>query len=580
MRTAKEDRLGAKGYSFYMGCLVVTVLIWPLYSYLFARFFQLDFWRALKLDSITYLPCLLFLFRGFVPGGLFPPGASPAQRIVYLAGFTYTTVIALKIVLFCLHLFKEGYIFQRYNHRQIGWTLFFLCLVSFLALNVWVNRTNLSGDEPHYMLITHSIVYDRDLNLTNNLLQKDYLSFYPAQMTSPLHGLPYSVHREGLSLVLAPAYFLGGLTGARAMMGLITATLVTLTYFVIYRVTVDVKISLLAALLMAFSVPIAIYSNQIYPDALGALVILVALSRMVASPLDTASASERGVGDVIIVALCISALPFLNVRYVPLALGLFLASLFWMRGHYSIKKCAALLVPLAIAAVGYLYSCYYMYGGLFSPVAFEAKGLRGYFQSFSLTNLSLSSLYLLFDQQGGLLFFSPIYCLAFLGVALGIRFYRRQSLLLLTIVGCYFLLYLVSCPSGGEGWSPPCRYLLTITPLLIIFVAFALKHCRGEFFQFVWWILGSIGFLIAFILTAIAHLRYPWTPGRNQILGLVGRLFHVDLSGLFPNCIIPTTISSISMLIWVLLLIGVSVYFYLKACEGKASPASETGGRE
>ena len=72
----------------------------------------------------------------------------------------------------------------------------------------------LLGDEPHYLLMTHSLIVDGDLELSANYNDADYFGFFPAQNLSP-HTKPglversrYSIHSYGLSALLVPWYAL------------------------------------------------------------------------------------------------------------------------------------------------------------------------------------------------------------------------------------------------------------------------------------------------------------------------------------------------------------------------------------
>ena len=96
--------------------------------------------------------------------------------------------------------------------------LFFLLpLTVYLALLPWsAGRRPPDGDEPYYLLITHSLAYDFDADLTNNYAAGDWQHFLDRQIRpqpgDPVgpHGELYSCHNELLPLALAPAYQLAG----------------------------------------------------------------------------------------------------------------------------------------------------------------------------------------------------------------------------------------------------------------------------------------------------------------------------------------------------------------------------------
>jgi hypothetical protein len=80
-----------------------------------------------------------------------------------------------------------------------------------------------SGDEPHYLVITQSLLKDGDLDLDNNHRNRDYASFVDGDLVVDLrqrgiNGEEYSIHAPGVSALVAPVFQLFGYTGARVML--------------------------------------------------------------------------------------------------------------------------------------------------------------------------------------------------------------------------------------------------------------------------------------------------------------------------------------------------------------------------
>jgi len=97
----------------------------------------------------------------------------------------------------------------------------------------------LTGDEPHYLLVAHSLAFDGDIDLYNNVRHEDYFAFYDRPVSgyvkskewvlarvgplSNLHEKPESYWQRralptqpiGVSALIAPAYRLGFLWGHR-----------------------------------------------------------------------------------------------------------------------------------------------------------------------------------------------------------------------------------------------------------------------------------------------------------------------------------------------------------------------------
>ena len=114
--------------------------------------------------------------------------------------------------------------------------VFVLSVLVLLVAGAHMRRSaGLSGDEPHYLVIAHSLVADGDLRIENNHQAGDYRSFHPGflpmhYLTRGVDGVIYSVHAPGLPTLLAPAYLLGGYRGAIVLLILIAALAATAVF--------------------------------------------------------------------------------------------------------------------------------------------------------------------------------------------------------------------------------------------------------------------------------------------------------------------------------------------------------------
>src|SRR4029453_1396812 len=76
-----------------------------------------------------------------------------------------------------------------------------------------------TGDEPHYLILTQSLLKDGDLRIENNHAQRDYDEYYPGALRphSQVRGRDgqiYSIHAPGMPALLVPAFAAGGRDGA------------------------------------------------------------------------------------------------------------------------------------------------------------------------------------------------------------------------------------------------------------------------------------------------------------------------------------------------------------------------------
>ena len=78
------------------------------------------------------------------------------------------------------------------------------------------------GDEPHYLVITQSLLLDGDLKIENNHKRGDYQVYYagrlaPHYIRRGANGEIYSIHAPGVSALVAPAFAIGGIPRRRAV---------------------------------------------------------------------------------------------------------------------------------------------------------------------------------------------------------------------------------------------------------------------------------------------------------------------------------------------------------------------------
>ena len=82
------------------------------------------------------------------------------------------------------------------------------------------------GDEPHYLVVTQSLLTDHDLAIANNHARGDYLAYYQAPLkpdyrATGRNGVIYSIHPVGISALIAPAFALWGYRGASLFLALL-----------------------------------------------------------------------------------------------------------------------------------------------------------------------------------------------------------------------------------------------------------------------------------------------------------------------------------------------------------------------
>jgi hypothetical protein len=315
------------------------------------------------------------------------------------------------------------------------------------------------GDEPHYLVVTQSVVADGDLRIDDNHARGDYRAYFRGAL-KPDHIVPpgpdgaiYSIHPIGVSLLVAPGFALDGYRGARLTIVLLGAMVGLLLWRWLRAQTGDAAATF-GWLAIVTSAPFVLHGFAVYPEIPAALAVLVALAWRSETADTRATAVVRG--------LALGALPWLGTKYAPMAvvIGVMLA----VRAPRDRGRLAAIVAPGTVLVVAWLGWFAWLWGTP-SPTA-----PYGSAHQMALWHLMAGLPGLFFDQEYGIVAVAPVLALATVGWW---RLWRRDAagrvlvaetlLPLLTLaltVGAYAMWW------GGS--APPGRQLVAALPLLAV----------------------------------------------------------------------------------------------------------------
>jgi hypothetical protein len=442
-------------------------------------------------------------------------------------------------------------------------SLLFLLLpfVVYLAILPWSTRHRQpDGDEPFYLLVTHSLAYDLDADLTNNYAAGDWRHFMdrpiepqPGDPVGP-HGERFSRHNELLPMVLVPAYRLAGKLGALATMALMTAALAWLTLRLARHYVPDLPGESLAAwALVAFTPPLLLYSYQVWVEVPAALLTAVALDRILAMEI-AGNGRPWGPKEWLGLGLPVLLLPLLKIRLILIS-GPLLALGWWYAGR-SRRQLLILGGLLAALAAGMLLYNQILYSNPLKIHTWQEVDPASYGSASYLEGMSG----LFFDAAFGMFASAPVWMIllpAFLWLAA-----RRSPLLLHMVVLSFpYLLVVVPRLEWYGGWSPPFRYALLAMPLFGIALAPVLPRLRERpGAQALLAGLAALTLALTLVWLVFPGWTYNFADGRSYLLDALSGRLGVDVARLFPSSIRPRT----ATWLWALLAIPlVSLLWWL-----------------
>jgi hypothetical protein len=355
----------------------------------------------------------------------------------------------------------------------------------------------LTGDEPHYLMITHSLATDRDLDLTNDYGGDASDAWYP-DLDADEHVFDYrgdgqqiSVHTPGLPVLLLPGYLLmeNPVRAARATMLLVTALTLIQFYLLCRQITGSTGVALAAWLIVATSVPLLYLAGQVYPDIPAALAILLGVQAVRRAP-------SRRWGALLTAILW--GLPFLHVRYVPLAVVLGLAWALRLRGQWRTLLVWSGLWTLGIAA----FAAFYLWS--FGNPLVNAQYAHLSSAPADWSRVPGIVLGLFWEREVGIVPVAPWLVLA-MAAAPAALLHRDRAMVLpvALIVTCVLVLALALAAGVADwGWSLPWRFMLPVYPLLALAAAWGVARCAP-----VRW--AALPLLAAGLLVLALSIRWP-----------------------------------------------------------------------
>lgn len=383
--------------------------------------------------------------------------------------------------------------------------LLFIPLILYVGLALfWYNNSYyiITGDQPIYLMISESIVRDGDVQMVGDydVLDTPILRQYPPG--TRLHNAHdvngYSIHSLGLPLLLTPAYYLGGVLGAKLMVALLVGLLPFLFYQWAYAMLQDEWWAVFTAVALASGLPFLTSSNQIYPDMIAGVWLFFLLIHY--HLLWCAQTIRPTLLQACLVGGCIGFLPWLHLKMLLPAFivacfywgqfvwvarpgGRFTPHILWSsanpaRNFMGVMSGLALGLVLGLAA--------------YNQVAFHS--ILGPYMSDAITirppEILMMALGLHVDRMQGMFVQAPHLLLGVVGLW-GFASKQKPLFVLVSLVYLSLLLLNSSHVNWYGGTSFVGRFHWTISLLW--------------FFPFVW---------------LVQHLRQKWSSG--VVLALVG----------------------------------------------------------
>jgi hypothetical protein len=364
---------------------------------------------------------------------------------------------------------------------------------------------HVTADEPQYLMTAISLGEDHDLNIADERSNERYRAFHranlPLQETLWPDGRLVSPHDPLLPAILAVPMLIGGWIGAKlalaALAGVLAAAMV---WVAVVRFGIPMPAAVITVLSFSAGAPLAMYGTQVYPELPAALAVTLAIAALT-GPLGRRALVGAGV--------CIVALPWLSVKYAPVA-GALAAVAAWLSWRADERRLTLWLGGwLALAGIAYLAAHQAWYGG------WTVYASGDHFVGGEMTVVGSSPDYpgrairlvgLLVDRDFGLVAWNPAYLLAVPALASLVRNRpHRWPVLALPLAVGWLNATFVALTMHGWWW--PGRQVVVVLPCAVLVVA--------------WWAASSATVLrVLAVLGVLGAFIFMWLVVEASVFDL------------------------------------------------------------
>ncbi|HET9373147.1 MAG TPA: hypothetical protein VFO19_22950 [Vicinamibacterales bacterium] len=367
------------------------------------------------------------------------------------------------------------------------------------------------GDEPHYLVITQSLLADGDLQIENNHRQRDYAAYFggtiaPDYIERGKNLEIYSIHAPGVSALVLPAFAVAGYRGAQATVVLLAAAGAALVWLLAWRASGRDSGAAWFAWAAVALVPTALIQNvTIFPDGPGA--VAAAAGAWLIVRLHEAG-DRPSPATIAVVSAALAALPWLHTRFALLAGGLgvaIMATLLRQRADRDFpRRLVAFAAVPTLSALAWFAFFQIVYG---TP---DPRAPYGQDKSSSIWYVPGGLMGLLFDQQFGLITHAPVLLAA--STAVFARGSMRTAVRwLVGVVAVYLMVVCVYWMWWAGVPAPPARFAAAALPLLAAPLAIAWRHA-GEGARAIWLTLLAVSAVLTTAVLGVDRGVLAWNP--------------------------------------------------------------------
>ncbi|MBN2754879.1 MAG: hypothetical protein JXR81_08475 [Candidatus Goldbacteria bacterium] len=526
---------------YYAAPVVVftyLILFSGVSAYITGKTFKKSF---LSCSPVLFVFILLFLSPLAVKFNFPEPHNFMQRKLELVLGISYALFIISAAGLLFMEILKNE---KGYKNPAVLCAAFFIV---FSGVSVWMNHANQpTGDEPVYLLTAHSLIHDFDLDLKNNFENKDYSGFYKGELKPQERDIKekiVSFHPVMISVLITPFYLTAGRMGVTLFINLMAALFCCLLYLILVKGGHNEKNSFITAFLTGMSMPFILFTNQIATETASAFFLAAAYYFI-----------RYQKNRIFIPAL--SAIFFMWLHPRNMVVWGVLCVIALIEYRVEIKKALVFAASQGAGLIVFLFYNYAVFGHIMPP-AME-KPVSSVSEVFSLNIAGMAGI--LFDQEFGLFFFTPVFSLMFAGAVLMFKRDKKTFYYIMAMFIPLFILVTAWIDWRGGGGSGP-RFLVPVILMVSLLTAEVLNACDNAEKKKVFYILAGIGLVISAVIFLVPWFRWNKGLGENWIFKFLPSAGNFEVSSLFPSIWAKSAGWQIKTVLWAGAAVLLNVFF-------------------
>ncbi len=429
--------------------------------------------------------------------------------------------------------------------------LYFITSLLYVALPFFLP----SGDEPHYLVISQTLLKYHSLNVMLDYKHGDYRSFYPIDLyalgtkvpphvTHNTRGDLLPVHNIGGPVLwLLPFALFSGRLGAVFFISFITILILINMYKCLLLMGISEKTAFLVTLAYGIASPLYIYSHLSFVEPIGALVSIYLLRKLFQKKLS--------ISDVFISSLLLSILPWVHIRFTLMEIPLFffmLYKIYQLNKLKHFKPYLYYLIPFILLFLAFEFYNYTVWGTL-NPAANQMNNNTAPLEKLPFTGF----LGIFFDQEYGIFLNFPIFIFMIAGIFLTFKKKFRFYHVFVLTTSIPYIIGFASLRHWSGGWCPPGRFMLVLLPIYCFYLAYALEQSDNKTTRILFWLTLVYGFIYNVLSILPPHNGFNGETGHNYTI-VYPQLFGHHLTDFLPSLFLPN--QSWLFAVWIALFVG------------------------